>query len=498
MTSLENQIRSSSDNATGPDPSDFNHTQRTPKGSDSPRAGANRDPSTFENEACTPHSPAEATSSIPRLPPTASQDTQQNRKTVSSADMEYIVELRKAKTKWREVQRLFEARTGLYRSERTLRHLMRTALKKMGVDIFPEMAQKASRVIERKSQVASDSVDISRTEIATPNTLSAEIYIKCDMCAGKKFPAAHERTASKSWNDEAFQAYLKLMREEADEEEVERKAKEKEEEQEVKAEPKLEPDLNLSYFREPSPVTSEDLCYWAYQVQRKTWQPQLRETEDEAAWIVVGSSSSYPSLQRANQAAGEEVLRERNGCALGPDVRSWTFRLNEDDMAEYSGSLRSGDFKVAVTRFLRNKSNAVPPSSKIGWMEKRVYEIRRRKVERVTDDVYKNKSSERAVNAKSETNAKNDTGELIDGGLYTILDQANREAGRVVLSLTTNPGSTRIDDQLYRIEATQQMRKTLDELEEKGGAFAQTIQLSDTSEAEVYVCERKLNAPRNI
>ncbi|XTI82937.1 hypothetical protein V2W45_1338066 [Cenococcum geophilum] len=106
--------------------------------------------------------------------------------------------------------------------------------------------------------------------------------------------------------------------------------------------------------------------------------------------------------------ASQEDLKEHNGVAIGPYTRQWVFT-----------------------------------SHPTGWLHKQVYDLKRKTTIKVPkpDDVN---------DLFEDVPAENDlvTNEQFD--IYTILDEANREAGRLVLDLKTDKHSKRLDNVLKR------------------------------------------------
>ena len=414
----------------------------------------------------------------------------------NSAHDRLIFELRGKKKTWKEVQQIFEGRTGRHLSFKVLRNRYKVAARYFENNVEGQKENAYFGNTEPVLRKTSDlnpvtGIDSSKFEGESSRN---EIIVR---------PFTnHAVTGTKSWNNKVFQAYLRTMADEAANDD---------EDDEAKAVEALAP-ASSNPWREPtrpeSPATSEDICYWEYQIKRRNWLAgdanedldyDSEEVESLAEWTVVGSKT-YSSLQQANYAAGQEVFRERYGCALGPDIRQWTYRLNENDMAEYYGSSHDNrrHFKVIVDRFLRNPTSGLLPESKIGWLSKRVYEIKQR--------IFAAQVVSEGVEISGKSNEEMETllpvpvitdEEVLDG-LYTILDQANREAGRMLLNMMTKPDSSRIDDQIYRVEAQKQMREKLNQLEVSNTTFSETAMLPDNRKIMIWVEQRQLKGPRNI
>lgn len=299
-------------------------------------------------------------------------------------------------------------------------------------------------------------------------------------------PASESRATmgGKTYNSETFQAYLASL--EDDVSVVEEPSEHLEGDSEGNSESE---DVIKEAQKEDSPFADSDNYHWEYQIKRKTWLTE--EDENEVQWFVCGDSD-YSSLVQANAAAGQEILKERDGMGLGPSVRRWSHELNENDMAQYHAETPEGHIKVIVDRFLRNPTEGKWPTSKLGWIKKQVYLIWQKTRVR---SIKPGEHDELFEEPQEPTGTV--TLEMVDG-CYTILDEANREAGRLVLTMTTNAVSRRMDDQLKRAEAQKKMRERLDELESKKEAFREEVKLGEERVVELWVEERMLKGPRNI
>ena len=446
----------------------------------------------------------------------ASDEAHANSAGHNPADDKLIFELRGKDRKWKEVQQMFESRTGRHLSHKVLRNRCKVAARRIETDFHRRTFEEQEAGDYQKKSNTAAKEDLKSEPNIPKNNLKIEKKQLKEEQTTVESSANCGRTGSKSWNSQSFQAYLKAMAETVEDDEMEVA--------EASSVDMSTPKQESS--RCDSPITDEDVCHWAYHVKRKTWitsDSDGADDEDEdddrmdpealADWYVVGASS-YSSLQQANYAAGQEVFRERDCCALGPDVRQWSYRLNDDDMAEYCGTMHDNrrHFRVVVDRFLRNPAQGVLPASKAGWLSKRVYEIKQR-VAKVkagldmtdsVDEANKKPKPLPMVTVEEEEEDDDDGDETVLDGLYTILDQANREAGRRVLEMTTKPNSTRIDDQLSRVEVQKEMRERLDSLEASNSLFSHTARLSNGHssggyvDVTIWVEQRELKGPRNI
>lgn len=190
-------------------------------------------------------------------------------------------------------------------------------------------------------------------------------------------------------------------------------------------------------------------------------------------------------------AASQEVLKERNGVAIGPYTRQWVFTSHPTGMVEYNATCDVGNFKIVVDRFLRNVTDSILPTSKAGWLHKQVYDLKRETTIKVpkpddADDLFEN--------VPSENNLA--TNEQFD--IYTILDEANREAGRLALDLKTDKHLKRLDDVLKRTGELQRIRAKIDDLEQMKEMFREEIRVDDRRVVEIWVEERSLKGSKII
>ena len=68
-------------------------------------------------------------------------------------------------------------------------------------------------------------------------------------------------------------------------------------------------------------------------------------------------------------------------------------------MVEYNATCAVGNFGVVVDRFLRNVTDGILPTSKAGWLRKRVYDLKRKTTIKVhkpddADDLFEDVPSE--------------------------------------------------------------------------------------------------------
>lgn len=251
--------------------------------------------------------------------------------------------------------------------------------------------------------------------------------------------------------------------------------------------------------REGSPVTEADGCYWEYQVKRKIWSSYA--LSEEIPWDRCGAIPSYLNLREANLVA--EYTAERLRQELGADFKGWHL-LFDHDMAEYSGLHSEGFFKVIVDRSLCVPHEKRLPTSKQGWLKKKVYDLKCRCLGR--DSAARQDDTLDAIFAEPMQRPEEQDVEFLkeqdhtDGALYTILDQANRAAMDLVLDLTTKNKhqSKRIEDVIRRAEAMQRLRSKIDDLERADETFRESCTAENGMKYEVWVQERNLVGPRNI
>jgi hypothetical protein len=248
--------------------------------------------------------------------------------------------------------------------------------------------------------------------------------------------------------------------------------------------------------RSESPVAEEDQCHWVYQVKRKSWKHC--ELEEKFDWVVCGDRVYFTSLNEAHKEAGIEVLRERGGMGIDGDTRHFSKELDENDMAHYYVEIPHGFIRVKVDRFLRNRVSGQLPTSKVGWLRKKGWDVMQKTTTKITLAALS--PFQREINLPVHEDLK------VVKGVFTIMDEANREAGDYVLDQTTKKTSSRYDDVTARSETQKYINGVLDGLQRKNEAFsveweAPEVQDGDMilkKKVEVWVELRWLTGPRNI
>jgi hypothetical protein len=292
-------------------------------------------------------------------------------------------------------------------------------------------------------------------------------------------------TGGKQLNSEALKAYIESLKDDISESENEEGA----------AAAKPEPAREDTPVREDSPSCEADQCHWVYQVWRRSWRTEEDDNKnnEEAQWFVCGKAI-YTSLSQANDAAGREILNTRDGLAVGPDARSFQKILDVNDMAHYEVELLTGYIQVKVDRFLRNRISGTLPTSKAGWLKKIGWDIMRKTTTRKLDPC--SEESRREVEIDKSFIVQVSV-EVVDG-VFTIMDEANREAADVILELYAPKNSMRMDDQIIRSREQRRIEEALDALEQNNEAFRETYDKDNDTTIEVYVQQRELKGPRNI
>jgi hypothetical protein len=283
-------------------------------------------------------------------------------------------------------------------------------------------------------------------------------------------------TGGKQLNKEALEAYIESLRDDIS------STSEKEEE--------IAPPEAVRIVREESPVCEADQYHWAYQVWRRSWTNGF--DSDEAEWFVCGSKAVYTSLDAANTAAGQEILYVRDGLATNPYARYWSRTLDEHDMAHFEVQLDNGCIQIKVARFLRNRRSGQLPTSKAGWLSKTGWDIMRKttlRVPKVVNDCF-GEATHQTFDVQVEV-------EVIDG-IYTIMDEANREAGDLILNLYGKKDDPKLDVQIKRSTEQKRLHELLDALETTDEPFHESFVNNDGAIIEIYVQWRELKGPRNI
>ena len=93
---------------------------------------------------------------------------------------------------------------------------------------------------------------------------------------------------------------------------------------------------------------------------------------------------------------------------------------------------------------------------------------------------------------------KDGPGEPVLLGLYTHLEQANRETADQALETVAPSGSRRIDDITKRRNKDLELMELMKELAEKGKPYMEEMRLSDNKKVQFFVVQSPLVGPRNI
>jgi hypothetical protein len=231
--------------------------------------------------------------------------------------------------------------------------------------------------------------------------------------------------------------------------------------------------------REASPITDNDHVYYIYQVKRKEYPKG--ESEDKSEWAIVGNLM-YTSLQEANNAAHKELAYTSHHILTG-QIRQHTCHLDEYDMIHYRVETCDKIILVRVDRSLRSYGLADPPSSKAGWLKKNVYAAFKDVIEIIRDD---------------DGTEKDGPGEPTILGLYTHLEQANKEITEMALDVFAPAGSRRIDDISKRRSKELELKELMKELTENDRPYIDEMRLSDDKKVQFCVMKTRLIGPRNI
>lgn len=231
--------------------------------------------------------------------------------------------------------------------------------------------------------------------------------------------------------------------------------------------------------REASPITDNDRVYYMYQVKRKEYPKD--EPDDNFEWAIVGELM-YTSLQEANDAARKELAYAPHHVLTG-QIREHTCHLDEYDMVHYRVETHDKIILVKVDRSLRKYGLADPPSSKAGWLKKFVYAAFKDVINIIRND------DETEVDGPGEPNLL---------GLYTHLEQANRETADQALDAFAPANSKRIDDITKRRTKELELKELVKELSKHEKPYTEEMRLSDNKKVQFFVVKRPLIGPRNI
>lgn len=121
---------------------------------------------------------------------------------------------------------------------------------------------------------------------------------------------------------------------------------------------------------EASPPADDDKIHFAYKVMRRT---VLETAEGIKDWFQCGQT--YDNSIAANEAAHEEMLKERDSAPVWP-LHEWGVKYERNTgCAAWTGSGIGGSVEVRVDRFERTLDDGVEPKSKQGWIQRQVFDV---------------------------------------------------------------------------------------------------------------------------
>lgn len=192
-----------------------------------------------------------------------------------------------------------------------------------------------------------------------------------------------------------------------------------------------------------------------YRVLRLDWP--VGEDPNEANPTVCGLRS-YASKGEANEAAAEEIRRERGGKRVLSHADCKITETKMLDMREYAAESSGGNTRVWVDRemsYLNGRANGDGEVVRIG---ERAWSV----VQRRFDDG--RMTAEKTV------------------GVCTLLHMANREAARILLELAMDD-----DTPSELAERRRESREELDALARQGMPYAQRLPMPDGGAHELLV-----------
>lgn len=301
-------------------------------------------------------------------------------------------------------------------------------------------------------------------------------------------PDERPTTGGKTWNSETMSAYIRAVQEEIHDED--RKCKRE----------------AMGWSREWSPATEDDIPFYEYTIERKTWYAPDTEA-DVNEWIRCGYRGS--SLQKANLAASEEATTKRWEMGPGSHFTRSHIEYVDGDMYSHLIENAEGGYRVRVSRKLMTDKKGKKPDDKFGWLRKSIYQIH--KTTRITMGTREEDDTGEEVDELFEDSpplvCKEVTTETLEEkNAYTILDQANKEAADIAVDLMTDKNSRKIDDVRMRADKIRERDEMLEQLEEDGALYSHIFELEGKArpseavraEVEIAVVEIKLVGPRNI
>jgi hypothetical protein len=274
---------------------------------------------------------------------------------------------------------------------------------------------------------------------------------------------------------------------------------------------------------EPSPITEQDEFHYVYSVKRKQWA--IGDYESNADWFLV-QDPTYYSVEAANSAANRETMKVRGGLALDRSYEEQCLFKNDEDMVEWFIRIPQGFIHIKVERTLRYKGHGKLPGSKAGWLSEKVWIVKKKTYARCrrspppvpsvvlttankedgTESFFKEVVADVGDRSKdTETSDDDDKYDLVfesedvhDGGAWTVLDQANRVAGRWMLDALSSSQSMRIDVVNKRHQDSRAIDKWCDQArDEKWLLNMDEVTMDKKKRVFIWVEEMKLNGPWN-
>lgn len=236
--------------------------------------------------------------------------------------------------------------------------------------------------------------------------------------------------------------------------------------------------------REPSPMSDEDYCHFAYRIQRRELskdQEDDGESIDDIPWMACGKDSD--NMAQQNATAIKYALRHPRGSNYCLETDT-----SDDGLLSHEVKWRDGGIvQVRLCRYMRTFQERILPQSKEGWAPKTVFWVKERTVTKTQDD-----------DGMFDENKEITVEENVNKTVYTTLSMANECAAKRFVSLTFEPTSRHLNTRDAEIQAAE--RQLLEKLDDDEGEMF--CQGADHDEEMVKTCvwveEGQLAGPRNL
>ncbi|KAK0878462.1 hypothetical protein LTR02_012066 [Friedmanniomyces endolithicus] len=249
-------------------------------------------------------------------------------------------------------------------------------------------------------------------------------------------------------------------------------------------------------------LTEEDLCHFAYSVQRReVSKEELDEGVelDELQWVDCGRP--FTDLHRANTEANRQSAMSNDPDTLAALIEGGSLVRDRDEnglvFATHS-TKHAGTVEVRVERRLRTFKRGVRPRLDGGLVSCVVFSVRERTV-KVED--HQDVDVDKELFGGDEPRRTLLADIQVEEATYSTLELANDFAIKHFVKMAFRSASRNLDQR--SLEEAQMRKGLLEELDEEGsdGMFRRTVEVEkgkEKTEVEVSVTKGPFRGPRNM